>query len=66
MDLDDEWENFLSGDTTVSSKVEITGNAPLPTKLYISTNTVISFLNQPIDLIDTFWNTKITPYSSYV
>lgn len=65
MDLEDEWEMFLSGDATQELVPIVSGIAPSPSNLYISTNTVISFLNQPIDLIDTFWDISILPYSSY-
>jgi len=65
MDLDEEWELFLSGNSSTDVVSEIKGDAPPPTDLYISTNTVISFLNQPVHLLDSFWEIPIIPYSSY-
>jgi hypothetical protein len=63
MDLNEEWDSFLkdSDYLTVSKKVEY-GETPPSTEIYISTNTVISFLNQPIDLKTTFWGIPILPY----
>ena len=65
MDLDDEWLSFLEDRPTASLSVLKDGIAPIPTKLYVSTNTIISFLNQAIDLVPTFWNIPIISYSDY-
>jgi len=63
MDLDKEWDSFLkdSDYSTVAETVEY-GDTPPSTAIYISTNTVISFLNQPIDLKTTFWSIPILAY----
>jgi TATA-box binding protein (TBP) (component of TFIID and TFIIIB) len=63
MDLDEEWDSFLkdSDYSTIKKSVDY-GETPPSTDIYISTNTVISFLNQPIDLKTTFWNIPILPY----
>jgi hypothetical protein len=64
MDLNEEWDSFLK-DTEYTSVVQCVSNGPTPlsTAIYISTNTIISFLNQPIDLKTTFWNIPVLPYS---
>ena len=65
MDLNEEWDSFLK-DTEYTSIVVPSSNGPTPlsTPIYISTNTIISFLNQSIDLKTTFWNIPVLPYSS--
>ena len=64
MDLNEEWDSFLK-DTEYTSIVKHTSNGPTPlsTLLYVSTNTIISFLNQAIDLKTTFWSIPVLPYS---
>ena len=56
MELEDEWLSYLS-------------NSPchelLPTntsELYISTNTIISYLNQEFDITELFWKLTVIPY----
>lgn len=63
MDLNDEWDSFLK-DTEYTSLPQCvtTGPTPLSSPIYISTNTIISFLNQPIDLKTTFWKIPVLPY----
>ena len=67
MDLNDAWELFLRGTehaTTEIESVQPVGGTPTSTPLYVSTNTVISFLNQPIDLKTIFWQIPVIPYNS--
>lgn len=65
MDLNNEWDMFLSNTSQIYEKeVHECGPTPSSTDLYISTKTVISFLNQEIDLKTTFWNIPVTPYNS--
>ena len=76
-DLNDDWENFLTcnDETFVDSEV-ITNhdispldrskeeNIPKCSDLYISTKTVISYLNKDnIDIKNIFWEIPIIPYS---
>ena len=63
MNLNDEWNSFLKDTdySTVSKNIDY-GETPPSTDIYISTNTVISFLNQPIELKKTFWNIPVIPY----
>jgi TATA-box binding protein (TBP) (component of TFIID and TFIIIB) len=65
MDLDTEWLSFL-GDPSIQEDVvaSVSGPIPSPTKLYVSTNTIISYLNEPIDLHSTFWGIPVLPYNS--
>jgi TATA-box binding protein (TBP) (component of TFIID and TFIIIB) len=66
MDLDDEWTDFLNDTESHLDQppsVDLNSSvAPESTALYISTNTVISYLNQPIPLIDIFWKLIVIPY----
>jgi hypothetical protein len=64
MELNDEWLNFL-GDPSLEEEEVVSkeGPIPLPTKLYVSTNTIISYLNEPIDLHTTFWEIPVIPYN---
>jgi TATA-box binding protein (TBP) (component of TFIID and TFIIIB) len=64
MDLNDEWERFLTNADEQPTKCSVHGPTPSSTPIYISTNTIISFLNQPIDLKTTFWKIPIIPYNS--
>ena len=66
MSLNDEWMNFLNGDTSSMKQM-----APLQSKqpfapqyeeLYISTKTKVLYLNQHIDLNNVFWKIPITEY----
>ena len=66
MDLNDAWEMFLTNTShveTESCNIQV-GETPSSSPLYISTNTVISFLNQPIDLKTIFWQIPIIPYNT--
>jgi len=65
MNLDDEWLSFLEDKPAHALEVVKSGTAPTPTALYVSTNTIISFLNQAIDLVPTFWSIPIISYSDY-
>lgn len=65
MDLNEEWSSFLSDESAYMQHVTInsyTGPEPTPSPLYISTHTIISYLNQPIDLADIFWKLPIVSY----
>jgi TATA-box binding protein (TBP) (component of TFIID and TFIIIB) len=63
MDLNDEWDSFLKDTDYISLPLlSSTGPTPLSTTLYVSTNTIISFLNQPIDLKTTFWKIPVLSY----
>ncbi len=68
LSADQEWENFLNGDTLQDSKNEIIyGNEtfiPKVTEIYISTQTKIGHLNQEIDLKSVFWDIPIISYQS--
>jgi TATA-box binding protein (TBP) (component of TFIID and TFIIIB) len=65
MDLNEEWSNFLSDEVAYMQHVTVnpyTGVEPSPSPLYISTHTIISYLNQSIQLAEVFWNLPIIPY----
>ena len=79
-DIDDEWENFCEHDEyyTISTQeldkdknnTETDPNdiniskVPTPSNLYISTTTIISYLNIPIDINNIFWKIPIIPYAT--
>ena len=63
MDLNDIWSMFLNNEYTIEEPNHDCGPPPCSSPIYISTNTVISFLNQPIDLKRTFWDIPIIPYN---
>lgn len=66
MELDDEWMSFLGDKPMISAPVsETNGPVPVPSSLYISTNTIISFLNQSISLAPIFWQIPIIPYAEH-
>ena len=65
MDVDNEWELFLSGENTETlSKNENLSNIDIPkcSDIYISTKTKIAYLNSTIDLNDIFWKIPIESY----
>ena len=73
LDVDDEWENFMSGvgeDAPCYKETELAVSSisdqscPKATDIYISTKTNISYLNQPVDLKDVFWKIPILKYST--
>jgi len=67
MDLNDAWELFLKDDighVRQSIPPISNGSTPISTPLYVSTNTVISFLNQSIDLKTIFWQIPVITYNT--
>ena len=68
--VDEAWDKFLSGndDCLVSESsaepvLSVVEDIPTCSDIYISTKTVISYLNQPIDLKKVFWLMDIIPYT---
>jgi hypothetical protein len=74
--INDEWENFCDNEydecirfknmKVTSSKADansdFTGLPPKSNNLYISTQTVISYLDTDIQLNDVFWKLPVIPY----
>lgn len=73
-DIEAEWNSFLDGtdtqdllttsikprtDTSVDTSV-----APEPLPLYISTKSIITYFNTPIDIQQMFWNLEVSPYAT--
>jgi len=64
--LDDEWDRFIcDGDCglltpTVQPNVD---SIPKCSSIYISTKTVIAYLNEEVDLKNIFWQLQIIPYT---
>jgi TATA-box binding protein (TBP) (component of TFIID and TFIIIB) len=65
MDIDDEWENFMDNTTEEPDKIVFTRDteAPIASDIYISTKSMIAYLNQEIDL-KIFWDIPVIPYST--
>ena len=67
LDINDEWDLFLSGKTNTSDIMDKEQNIREPPKcsnIYISTKTKIAYLNQTIHLYDVFWNINVMPYDT--
>ena len=66
--VDEAWDKFLNGneDDKVSeqSVPTIVEDIPTCSSIYISTKTVIAYLNQPVDLKNVFWKINIIPYTA--
>lgn len=66
-DVDTEWENFINNNDSLKSNEEKENKqtfVPEFTDLYISTQTKIGYLDQPIDLYDIFWKLPTINYKS--
>lgn len=65
-DLDYEWESFLSGTNTSTVSLPCANDGVVPTSspIYISTKTVITFLDKAVDLKVLFWKLDIISYGS--
>ncbi len=69
MNVDDAWSNFINDtyDTTIVNdtdiKNDINTTIPVSSEIYISTKTMITYINQSIDLDDIFWKIPIMDYA---
>ena len=65
MDIDDEWENFMCNtkEESINTFDKITLEAPKATDIYISTKSMIAYLNKEIDL-KLFWDLPVIAYST--
>ena len=64
MDLLGDWESFLHHRPLASARLEEQCVMPEPSPIYISTKTVIAFLDRAIDLQPLFWQIAIMPYAT--
>ena len=65
LDLESEWDKFCEGgDISYENKFDFseTEKPPECSEIYISTKTKIAFLNQGVDLSETYWSLPIVPY----
>lgn len=69
--LDDEWMMYLRGDFESSNNLYSVNESKLFDKempvcedLYISTKTIVLFLNNPIDIYNIFWKIPISDYNT--
>ena len=64
-DIDTEWEQFCDGSyeaAAIEPQLPLEdGASPVPTELYVSTKTKLSYLNMPIDLAKVFWEIPVVP-----
>ena len=56
--------NMKTNITDNNSKINIQHIVPVPTDIYISTQTNIASLNIPIKLNETFWNVPVIDYNN--
>jgi hypothetical protein len=65
--VDEAWDKFLSGGEDEISPQQSVSNVvediPTCSDIYISTKTIIAYLNQPVDLKNVFWKLDIIPYT---
>ena len=64
MDLCSDWDLFerhLPISKVADAEVQI---MPEPTDIYISTKTIISFLDRKVDLPSIFWSIHVIPYNT--
>ena len=65
--VDEAWDKFLSGNEEDNSPQQSASNVveevPTCSSIYISTKTIIAYLNQIVDLKSIFWNLDIVPYT---
>ena len=71
--IDAAWDNFLLNsdideynkpdNVQPQSQLKQTLNAPKPSPIYISTKTIIAYLNTPINLREIFWKIPIINYA---
>jgi hypothetical protein len=67
MNIDDDWDNFLSTNELSEKKTELSKITEMPksSNLYISTKTIIAYLNcNFIDIHKIFWKIPIISYST--
>jgi len=69
LETDDAWENFKNNnfDIIQSEILPIETKdliIPKPSDIYISTKTMIGYLNQPINLQEVFWEIPVKPYQT--
>lgn len=69
INTDDAWDSFISNgfnniDTNEKTLPKEIAECPKPSDIYISTKTMIGYLNQPVELQKVFWKIPIAPYQT--
>lgn len=66
MEIDNEWENFVGGQSNNTNQrfTTICETMPTPSNIYISTKSKLGYLNTNFDIKQTFWDVPIIPYWS--
>lgn len=64
MSLNEDWLNFMNGDAIadIPKEMVVPDKAPEPSKLHISTQTKIAYLNTEIDINHIFWNMPLIEF----
>ena len=62
MALSADWDSFWSHRPMALASSKVPSAMPEPSKIYISTKTVISYLDRPVDLMRVFWALPVIPY----
>lgn len=62
MALSADWDSFLCNMPMALATASELPTMPEPSSIYISTKTVIAYLDRPVDLTHVFWSLAITPY----
>ena len=64
--IDDDYENFLNNNYNLNTIINKKQNLePLFSELYISTKTIICYLNKEIDIYNIFWKIKLINYNDF-
>jgi len=64
MDLLDDWEAFLQHRPLNDAAVQVPKTRPAPSDIYISTKTIIAYLDRHIDLKTLFWAVPVILYNT--
>lgn len=62
MALSADWDSFLSNQPMATAMPKAPPSMPEPSSIYISTKTVIAYLDRPVDLTKVFWALAVVPY----
>ena len=62
MALSADWDSFLSNQPMTVASAKAPPKMPEPSSIYISTKTVIAYLDRPVDLTQVFWALAVVPY----
>ena len=64
MDLLNDWDAFMQHRPLLEATATDSGVRPAPTDIYISTKTLIAFMDRPMCLKPLFWAIQVLPYNT--